>query len=289
MWVDREGKSQSLIEEQRAFSGPRLSPDGRFLALEIETANDSVWIYDLTRRTLTRLTLSFDNQIPVWTPDSRRLAFRSTRTGNWNLFWQAADGSGQPDMLTASDQSHSHFLNPSSWSPDGSVLSLDAMRPETGWDIWVMSMEGDRTPEPFLQTNFNEFLPMFSPNGRWISYQSDESGRYEVYIRPFPGAEGKRQVSIGGGSNPVWNPNGKELFYRNGDKMMVVDIETEGELALGTPQILFERPSFLEEYDVTPDGQRFVMIEEGESQPAPTQLILVQNWGEELKRLVPTN
>jgi hypothetical protein len=150
-------------------------------------------------------------------------------------------------------------------------------------------MEGDRKPEPFLQTQFDDHVPMFSPNGRWIAYQSNESGQSEVYVRSFPGAERKRQVSTEGGTSPVWNPNGRELFYRNGNKMMAVDVEMVGEVKLGEPKVLFEMPGFLDRFDVTPDGQRFVMIEEGESQPAPAHLVLVQNWGEELKRLVPAN
>jgi serine/threonine-protein kinase len=159
----------------------------------------------------------------------------------------------------------------------------------TGWDIGVLSLDGGRTPEPYLKTDFNEAAPSFSPNGRWIAYSSDESGQYEVYLRPFPSAEGKRQVSTGGGDYPMWNPNGKELFYRKGDSVMVVEVKTEGELTLGEAKLLIENLDALERYHVAPDGQRFVMIERGESQPAPTQLILVQNWGVELKRLVPTN
>jgi hypothetical protein len=130
---------------------------------------------------------------------------------------------------------------------------------------------------------------MFSPNGRWIAYVSDESGQSEVYVRPFPSSEGKWQVSSGGGHYPVWNPNGKELFYRSGDKMMVVEAEIDGELRLEEPRMLFEKSLAWPLYDVAADGQRFVMIEEGEPQPTITELILVQNWGEELKRLVPTN
>jgi serine/threonine-protein kinase len=152
----------------------------------------------------------------------------------------------------------------------------------------MLFLDDERKQEAFLQTNFNEHRPMFSPNGRWIAYESNESGQYEVYLRPFPSAEGKRQVSTGGGGYPMWNPNGKELFYRSGEKMMVVDVEPEGELALGEPRLLFEK-LVTAGYDVAPDGRRFIMIEEGESQPAPTELILVQNWGEELKRLVPPN
>ena len=283
--VDREGRSKPLMDQQRAFLIPQLSPDGLLLALSIDAANSNVWVYELSRGTLTRLTFGFDSHRPVWTPDGSRVAFSSTRAGSYNLFWQAADGSGQPERLTTSE----HPQWPTSWSPDGKMLAFEEFRPETGYDIILLSLDGDRVPKPFLQTPFDESVAKFSPNGRWVAYSSNESGHYEVYIRPFPSAEGKRQISTGGGDLPVWNSNGKELFYLNEDEMMVVDVETEGELVLGTPQMLFEKPSLLEEYDVAPDGQHFVMIEEGESQPAPTQLILVQNWGEELKRLVPTN
>ncbi len=285
VWVDRKGRSQPLIEEQRAYYDPRLSPDGRFLALTIEAANSNVWVYDLTRHTLTRLTFGFDNSFPVWTPDSHRVAFISTRAGIWNIFWQAADGSDRPERLTSSGYSQTT----TSWSPDGKILAFDETHPETDDDISVLSLDGDRTPDLFLQTNFDEQYGMYSPNGRWIVYESDESGHYEVYVRPFPSAKSKKQVSTIGGRYAVWNPNGKELFYRHGDKMMVVDVETEGELRLGEPKLLFEKSLANPEYDVAPDGQRFVMIEQDQSQPAPTELILVQNWGEELKRLAPTN
>jgi serine/threonine-protein kinase len=282
--LDRKGRIQSLIESPRAFNNLKISPDGRSLALEMQGANLSVWVYDLTRSTLSRLTFDFDNGYPIWTPDSRRVTFSSSRDGQWNLFWKSADGSDQPDRLTASE----HFKVPDSWSPDGEVFTFREGTP-TGGNIWMKSMEGDRAPKPILQTEFDERESMFSPNGRWIAYVSDESGRYEVYIRPFSGGSGKWQVSTEGGREPRWNPNGRELFYRNGAKMMVVDAKTDGELVLGEPKMLFENPSLLRVFDVSPDGQRFVMIEEGESQPAPTHLILVQNWGEELKRLVPTN
>ena len=282
--VDREGRSQPLIETSRVFETVAISPDGRSLALTIEAANAGVWVYDLARSTLSRIAFGFNNSIITWTPDGDRLTFASSREGVSNIFWQAADGSGQAEQLTTSE--YEQFF--ASWSPDGKFLSFVDIRPESGADIWVLSMEGDRTPEPFLLTGFNEDFPMFSSNGRWVAYQSDESGRNEVYIQPFPGGGGKRQVSTEGGTFPVWNPNGRELFYRNGDRMMVVAVETDGELTLGKPRLLFERRSLLASYDVMPDGQRFVMIEESE-ELAPTQLILVQNWFEELKRLVPTN
>ena len=182
----------------------------------------------------------------------------------------------------------SNYLQwPGSWSPDGQVLAFHERRPETGRDIWILKMDGDRTPEPFLQTPFNERRPSFSPNGQWLAYQSDKSGRYEIYLSRFPASPGEWQVSTEGGTQARWNPNGRELFYRHGDKMMAVDVDYQGELVLGKPRLLFERSRLQEDYDVAPDGQRFVMVDESESDPAPTQLNLVLNWSRELERLVP--
>jgi Tol biopolymer transport system component len=211
------------------------------------------------------------------------LTFAFNREGVWNIFWQDADGSGQAERLTTSE----YAQIPLAWSPDGKILAFSESHPETGNDLWILP--GDRKPEPFLRTEFNEVDSMFSPTGRWIAYTSDESGQDEVYVRPFPSSQGKRQVSTEGGRFPVWNPNGKEIFYRDGDKMMVVDVETEGELVLGKPRHLFEVPSLRLNYDVTLDGRRFVMIEHLQSRPVSDQLVLIQNWAEELKRLVPTN
>ena len=148
-------------------------------------------------------------------------------------------------------------------------------------------MEADRTAEPFLQTPFNERRAMFSPDGRWIAYQSDASGRNEIYLSRFPASPGEWQVSTEGGTETRWNPNGRELFYRNADKMMAVDVDSQGELVLGKPRLLFERSLLREDYDVAPDGQRFVMVDESESAPAPTQLNLVLNWFQELEQRVP--
>ena len=222
VWVDREGQTQQLIETPRAFFDVRVSPDGRFLALLVDAANANLWVYDIARATSTRFTFGFDNQSPIWTPDGHRVTFNTTRTQPSSIFWQASDGTGQAERLTTSE----HSQHPISWSPDGKILALMEANPATGWDIFVLSLDGDRTPKPFLQTNFNERAPEFSPNGRWIAYYSDESGQDEVYVRQFPSAEGKIQVSTGGGEISVWNPNGEELFYHNGDKMMVVDDST---------------------------------------------------------------
>jgi len=163
--------------------------------------------------------------------------------------------------------------------------------PATGWDVWILR-PGDRKAHPFLRTSAYESAPQFSPDGHWLSYDSDESGHFEVYAQPYPGPGGKYQISTDGGTEPVWNPNGRELFYRNDDKMMAVDIATQPSFSVGKPRMLFEGPylsltATIPSYDVSADGQRFLMLK-GEQSQATTQINIVQNWFEELKRRVPT-
>ncbi|MFQ5817680.1 MAG: protein kinase [Terriglobia bacterium] len=296
LWVDRQGKSEPLTEEPRSFWMPRLSPDGKRLALNLYGAPRwDVWVYELARGTLTRLTFEGENFPPVWTPDGQRVTFRSTRAGQRNLFWKPADGSGAAERLTTSK----HEQDPTSWSPDGKLLAFAENNPETGWDIWVLPLKGEGLPrsergkpQPFLQTPFNEGAAMFSPDGRWIAYTSDESGRYEVYVRPYPGPGGKRQISTAGGVWPVWARNGRELFYRNGDQMMAVAIDSRSGFTAGKPSVLFEGEYLAasrwgRNYDVAPDGQRFVMIQEAEQETGPPELYVVLNWFEELRRRAP--
>ena len=286
VWVDREGRSEPLIETPGNYHTPQLSPDGSSLALTLGGANESLWIYDIARATLTRSIYGYDNVRPVWTPEGDRLTFMSSRSGAFNLFRQHADGSGEAERLTTSEGNQAT----GSWSRDGKTLVFAEQHPETGLDVWSLSMDGGEAPKRLLYEPFDENDPTLSPDGRWLAYVSNESGHNEVYVRSFPGMAGKRQVSTEGGRYPRWSPNGRELFYRDEDKMMVVEIASNGEL--GASNALFEEPFAYSanglNYDVAPDGRRFVMIDESEAEPAPTQLVLVQNWAEELKRLVPT-
>jgi Tol biopolymer transport system component/predicted Ser/Thr protein kinase len=297
VWVSRDGAEQSVAAPARAYMFPRLSPDGRRVAVTITEQENQIWLYDLSRETLTRSTFEgTQNYNPLWTPDGKRIAFESNRAGPINIFWQLADGSGGFERLTTSE-----YLNaPMSWSPDGRLLNFIGMDPTTGVDIWVLRM-GDppagsgqvRKAQLFLQTPFNENTSRFSPDGRWMAYISDESGRNEVYVQPYPGPGGKWQISTEGGTEPVWNPNGRELFYRSGDRMMAVDIVTQPGFVAGRPRMLFEKryeaaPAPIVNYDVSPDGQRFLMIKPvDQEEAAPTQINVVLNWFEELKRRVP--
>jgi serine/threonine-protein kinase len=294
VWVSRNGTEQPLGTPVGIYNQPRLSPDGRRVAVDVgEAAGTQVGLYDLARDTLSRFTFEgSNNEYPAWTPDGKRIAFMSDREGPLNMFWQLADGSGGLERLTSGNVSV-----PFSWSPDGQVLALVEAVPPALPEIMVLRV-GDRKVQPFLQTRPGTFqdAPQFSPDGRWIAYASDESGRREIYVQPYPGPGGKWQASAEGGNEPQWNRNGRELFYRDGDKMMAVDISTQSGFAVGKPRKLFEGPYLKNEvgyarpnYDVSPDGQRFLMIKPVEQeQAAPTQINVVLNWTEELKRRVPT-
>ncbi len=280
VWVDRQGQSQPVNGIRRSVGWLRLSPDGQRIALDLNGATSEIWLHDLARTTSTRLVYGWDNNNGTWTPDGTRVAFFSNRAtpGGDNLFWQAADGTGVAERLTTNA---SVTQIPESWSPDGRFLVFSQWEAATRSDLWVLSLD-ERRSRPLLQTPASESAARISPDGRWIAYQSDQSGRFEVYVREFPGPSRDRQVSTDGGTDPVWATNGRELFYRKDNKMMAVEVATTVEFASGKPNQLFEGPYELwpGTYDVARDG-RFLMLK-NELQPV-SQLILVQNWFEELK------
>jgi Tol biopolymer transport system component len=295
VWVSRNGAEQPLSAPEHGYDTPRISPDGQRLAVVTDA---QIWLYHFSRQTLTRFTFEGSvNSRPVWAPDSKRIAFYSNKEGPLNIFWQLADGSGGLERLTTSE----NVNVPTSFSPDGRILAFHEADPTTGNDIWVLRL-GDlsagsgqvRKAQPFLRTRFNEGGPRFSPDGRWMAYVSDESGRTEIYVQPFPGHGGKWQISTDGGTEPVWNPNGRELFFRSGKMMMAVGIATQAGFTAGNPRMLFQgeyapATNMFSNYDVSPDGQRFLMIKPTEqAQAAPTQINVVLNWFEELKQKVPT-
>jgi len=295
VWVDREGEATPVPVPSRPYMEPSLSPDGERVAVTIpEGSNYEVWIAELVRGVLTRLTFHPGEDLgPIWSRDGKRITFRSEMAETApQLFETPADGSGTPESMYEWEQTSSQ--TPGSYSSDALVF---AGGPGSTGDrgIWVLPLEDNGKPILFLQTEFHEYSPMFSPDGGWITYVSDESGRAEVYARPYPGPGEKWQISTEGGTEPVWASNGRELFYRNGNKMMAVVITTEPVFNAGKPRLLFEkryavtnRPDAPRNYDISPDGQRFLMVKR-EQDVIPTELIVVLNWFEELKRLVPTN
>ncbi|MGB6198463.1 MAG: protein kinase [Candidatus Acidiferrales bacterium] len=279
-WVDRQGNIEPIPAPPRAYSDAELSPDGKQVAVTIISGTVQIWIYDLARGTLTPLTTQqVSNGVPVWTPDGKRVAYRSSRDGNFNLYWRPADGSGSEERLTTSDNTQT----PDSWSPDGQSLAFNEVNPTAGREIWMLRLS-DRKPQPFLRSAFSEGGAEFSPDGRWLAYSSNESGGNEVYVQPYPGPGKKWQVSVGGGIGPRWNPNGRELFYNDGDKIMVVDVTTSPTFSAGQPRLLYEGPGG----PPSPDGKRFLTIQSVEPLRPATQIDIVLNWNEELKRLVHT-
>jgi serine/threonine-protein kinase len=285
VWVDQRGIEQPAAALQFPFSSPRLSPDGQRVAY---TASSQVYVYDLGRGTNSRLTGEGWAFYTIWTPDGNRLLFSLGKSRADNLFWQPYDGSSPMERLTTSE----YGQRPGSWSSDGKTLAFVDIHPDTGADIAMLDVRSGRVT-PFLNSQFEEWYPEFSPDGRWMAYTSDESNRQEVYVRPFPGPGLKQQVSSEGGSEPLWARNGKQLFYRREDQVWVVDVRTDGGLTTGKPRFLFEKPGYgrtypIRSWDLSLDGQRFLMTKRENRKPTPvTEMILVQNWFEELKRLVP--
>lgn len=280
VWVDREGRVEPLVEEERAYVQAMISPDDRSLAIWMEGANSSIWTYDISRGTLTRLAAGFENDFPLWTPDGRRVTFRSNRSGRAEreIFWQPVDGSSGAELLVPSAPGE---VFPS-WSPDGRVLAYS-----DGRDIYVFSMEKGESTK-LLGGDFDEGFPAFSPDGRWLAYASNESGRWEIYLRAYPDLGRKWQVSTDGGVEPRFRRDGRELFYRSGDELMVVEIESTGEQLRRKPRVLFAKRSS-EAYmyfNVASDG-RFVFIEDVSTKGPPREIVLVQNFFRELERLVP--
>jgi len=285
VWVDRQGTASLVTEEKRNYTGPRISPDGNRVAVTIFGENEqNVWIYDLEGDSFRRLTFEGANGSPTWSPDGEWIVYQSRRQDGRALYRQVADGSGSPDQITEKTAA-AQMSN--SWSPDGRMLAFT--QPAGG--IWMLTMDGDGKPQVFVDGAF----PKFSPDGQWVAYSRRERGRPQVYVSPYSEPEVKYLISgQEGGAEPVWSPDGTELFYRSGDRMMVVSIQTESTFNAGRPRVLFEgsylssssSPGF-QYYDISPDGQRFLMIKEDEGQPGHINVIL--NWFEELKRLVPTD
>jgi Tol biopolymer transport system component len=288
VWIDRKGQTTPVMDTVAYWVQPRLSPDGnRVLLRKLET-NCELWIYDTQRRVLTRLAWQNDNHDPLWWPDGKRVVFDVPNGSVRGLVWLAADGSGSVQPLVHSLED---FV-PSSWSADGRRLGLTLFDKSVS-QIWVLAKDQDPEPQPFRKNGFNEAWPSFSPDGHYLAYASDQSGRSEIYISPFPGPGAVTQVSAGGGTNPLWSRDGRELFYENQFKMMSVKIATEPSLSVGVAQELFredfkqgDRGYFGREYDVSPDGKRFVTLEPVGLTRSRPDLHVIVHFSDELKRLV---
>jgi eukaryotic-like serine/threonine-protein kinase len=306
VWVDRKGAVERIPFPPGGYEEVVLSPDGKQLATRVIEKSEKMTLLfgDLARGTLTRSTAEGSFQCLAWAPDGKRVAFGFKPAGGrgfFSAFCQTVDGSVPPERLTTESQLQTAL--PTSFSPDGSLALVqvidyaDTTPANTRWDIFVLPLGGEKQMRPFLKTRAKEELARFSPDGRWVAYRSDESGQLEIFVQPFPGPGPKWQVSIEGGSEPRWSPSGRELFYRQddkvnrqNDKMMVVDVETAPTFRAGRPRVLFEGQFYdfgINCYDVTPDGSRFIMIKEDPAELGPAHVNVVLNWFDEVKRKVP--
>ncbi|MGQ0735054.1 MAG: protein kinase domain-containing protein [Acidobacteriota bacterium] len=283
VWVDRQRRIEPLGDIERAFERPRLSSDGQRIAVTVEGAVAGLATYDIPRGTLTRLTQEDGNVwTKAWTPDGKRLVYSvGPLDGSGRLFWRAADGSGSTEALVQGSL-------PGSWLPDGKSLVYVRSDSSTQADLWLLALGEGRTARQLLNDRFDQYSPEISPDGRWMAYVSEESGRAEVFVRAFPGLGQKMQVSGNGGGEPLWSRDGGELFYIEGQtRLMVSKIRTRPTLTVSRATVAFEdkdRRYLKHGYDVAPDG-RFLLVDENEQWPR--QLNLVQNWLEEVTRLVP--
>jgi hypothetical protein len=291
-WIDRQGSSQPLTEAPHQWQTIAIAPNGKLVAGQIwelrgEDLFVDIWLYDLERRTLTRLTSDGRNQDPVWTPDGRWVTYAShdldgTKGGIYRV---PADKSGSPELLL--EGSH---MWPTSWTPDGKTLVYHQVGAGKA-SIWILPAPGSSTetkPRLFSRSSSNETMPRLSPDGKWIAYFSDESGKFEVVVEPFPGPGAKLQVSTHGGRFPVWARNGRELYYVEPDtnQMMAVETQTGSAFHAGQPKAMFKMPNS-SIFDVSPDSNRFLVKRPEEAANPGSTLIFITNWFDDLRKRAP--
>jgi len=298
-WVDRSGSEERLVAEPRMYFYPRISPDGGRVALDVRDEDDDIWIWDFVRETLTRFTFGPESDTyPVWTADGESVAFESEGV----FVWKASDNTGSLEQLDGNLEEGSDTPNLYFFSLEGTELVFrEQDHPDTLDNIGMISIEEGSEPEWLLRSEFNERNAELSPNGRWMAYESNESGQAEIYVRPFPNVEdGRWQISNAGGGDPLWSRDGRELFYVERPApfhLMVVPVQTDPTFVPENPQELLDWPySRLGDgrnYDVSPDGQRFLAITnvplETDADASSPHINIGLNWFEELKRLVPTD
>jgi len=275
---DPDGKEHALPTPTRPFMNLDGAPDGRRVAVTIhEGTGSDLWVADVEKGVLTRLTFEAHNIEPAFTPDGQRVAFASSRTGAFNLFWIAADGTGTPERLLEAARNQ----YPDAWSPDGRTLAFTELNPETGADLWMLPLD-TREPRPFVRTRFDEETPAFSPDGRFVAYASNETNRWEVYVRPFPAGGPKLQVSTAGGSGPVWSPDGRALYYRDDDGILVASVRGSPTFEAGPARRIVADKRII---GITPSRVHGLLAVRGEDTAPAPRVNLVLGWFSELTRL----
>ena len=288
-WVDRTGKSETVPAPAQEYDFPALSPDGRRMAVQVsEGARSNIFVYEPATEVLRRVTLEGAESRPLWSPDGTRLTYAARRKEERHLFWQAVDGSAHAESLIAGRNN----LWPGAWTPDGQALAFVESPPTEVTDIKMLHRGSDPARiEPLVAGRDEHLWPGLSPNGQWIVYSASDIEGYQVYVRPFGGGA-PRQISANGGTEPRWSRDGREVFYRSQGPMLRVPIETGPPLVVGKPDVLFadvyrRSDAGPPDYDVSPDGRRFLMVKPGDEELAPKPMHIVLDWFEELRRRVP--
>jgi Tol biopolymer transport system component len=288
LWRDRTGRELGTLGDPAAYATFHIGPDPNRVVFDVfddQTENRDLWVHDLGRGVSSRFTFhEGSDRSPLWSPDGSRIAFSSPRGTSRDIFVKNASGAGQAEILLEDSMS----LHPCDWSKDGKYLVYMALSPESGWDIWALAPDGSIDPFAVVASPFIDARPVFSPDGRWLAYQTDESGRPEIYVQQFPEASGKWQVSTAGGTEPIWSPDGREIFYLDaGQNLVSVQVETGQSFKAGLPNTLFEAglvPTVQRNrYVISNDGERFLMLTPMDSQSNPPMTV-VQNWTVSLDR-----
>ena len=304
VWLDSSGKTEPLVTKADGYTTPRFSPDGFRLALAVAAGaapGREIHIYDLRRDTMSRLVFNTPgNFYPIWSPDGKHIAFRSPSSSGSTIEWIRADGSGDAQRLL---ESKDPITLPYSFSPDGQRLAYSERSPETGYDLWTLPLDTSDPdhpkpgkPELFLKTSFNQLFPAFSPDGHWMAYASDKSGRFEVYVRRFPGPGNEWQISTGGGQFPIWSRNGRDVFFESPEnRIMVADYTaTSDSFVSGKPRVWSEKQirdlGSVANLDLAPDGKRFAMLalpEATKQEKGSVRVTFLLNFFDEVRRRIP--
>jgi len=298
VFVDKAGNTKPLTSNKRPYEDFTISPDGKFLAITIEGPITNTWIHDIQRDTETRFNFGIENRDPTWSPDGKRIAYSGYKDGKYAMFWKPLDGSAPEEPLLMQDNSVDAWF----FSPDGSALLYADWQFEGALNIGALPLRDRQHARLIFPAKYNVEWAVLSSDGKWIAYDSDESGRPEVYVAPYPALEPRERISTEGGLHPLWAPDGRNLYYRMGttvedmeqrflgqkSRIMAVSIETKPTLKVGQPRMLFEGPYFESGHDiaVTPDGKGFILIRENDT-TGPREIEVVVNWPEELKQRAP--
>jgi len=276
--MDRKGKATNITEEVRPYAFPAISPDGRRIAVTLESSTFDVWVYDLARDTLTKVSFGSDDYRPHWSPDGKMLAYDSSKSGYQQVYVKHDIGQSSEEVVTDGPEGKALY----DWTPEGREVIFGRQNKDAGWDIYAAPIQGDHTPRPLVERPFNQTEARVSPDGKWLAYVSEESGQSEVFVQAMNDPGTRVQISRDTGSSPRWARSSDELLYSSKDRLMSVRFAPGGALNPSKPIVLFEDKRDWSGYDVARDG-RFLVAREAEEKGTATQINVVLDWFDEIK------